>query len=329
MTTRHTTAVRTVVSVTALALLVACSPDNDGQSSPPALPVESTPSASGPLDAPDPPVERDEPVADQPPPLAADAAELAERVVRAEDTTRDPASPADEVRAAAFEAQVLYRQLARRPGWLRRVVRAVPRRYRAVVRAHVSARRDFRSMHYTLSDRLPAWRIVEPAPAADLLASYRRAERDHGVSWTVLAAINLVETAMGRIRGTSVAGARGPMQFIPETWDRFGAGDINDPHDAIQAAARHLAHHGAAEGRLDRALYSYNNHPAYVRGVRAYAGVLEADPEGFRGIYHWQVVYLSTLGDVWLPVGYERHQPRPVERYVARHPERLLGTDTR
>ena len=35
---------------------------------------------------------------------------------------------------------------------------------------------------------------------------------------------------MGRIRGTSTAGARGPMQFLPPTWVADGAGgDIKDP----------------------------------------------------------------------------------------------------
>ena len=64
--------------------------------------------------------------------------------------------------------------------------------------------------------------------------------------WTYLAAIHLVETRMGRIRGASTAGARGPMQFLPSTWALYGAGgDINDPRDAILAAARLLRHHGA------------------------------------------------------------------------------------
>ncbi len=45
---------------------------------------------------------------------------------------------------------------------------------------------------------------------------------------------------MGRIRGLSVAGARGPMQFIPETWARWGRGDIDSPRDSILAAGRYL-----------------------------------------------------------------------------------------
>src|SRR3712207_536212 len=65
----------------------------------------------------------------------------------------------------------------------------------------------------------PAWRIVAPAPASELLGHYRAAEAAVGVPWQYLAAIHLVETRMGRIRGVSVAGAQGPMQFLPSTWE--------------------------------------------------------------------------------------------------------------
>lgn len=260
---------------------------------------------------------------------AASPRRLAERLVDAERTVRGGAAPEAEVRQAAFDAQVLYRQLARTERWQPRTYRLLPARLRAAARAHVAARRDFRGMHSTLSDSLPAWRIVDPAPARRLLAHYRLGERRYGVPWEVLAAINLVETGMGRIRGTSVAGARGPMQFMPATWAAYGKGDIDDPRDAILAAARYLADRGGGRsGRLDRALYAYNNHPAYVRGVKRYAAVLRADPRAFTGLYHWQVVYLSEVGDVWLPHGYERRDPVPVRRYVAVHPGHQLGTRT-
>ena len=61
-------------------------------------------------------------------------------------------------------------------------------------------------------------RAVAPPPPGELLDDYRAAQRRTGVPWTYLAAINLVETRMGRIRGTSTAGARGPMQFIPVSY---------------------------------------------------------------------------------------------------------------
>lgn len=257
------------------------------------------------------------------------AAELARRITAAEDAVRSPATPPATLRSAAFEAQLLYRQLARRDRWVAPVLTGVPPRHRATVRAHVVARRAFRSLHHTLSPTLPAWRIVRPAPARELLAHYREGERRFGVPWEVLAAVNLVETGFGRIRGTSIAGARGPMQFMPATWAAFGRGDVDDPHDAIIAAARYLAHNGAGAGRIDQALYRYNNHAGYVRGVKAYASVIARHRRAFLGLYHWQVLFLSRIGDVWLPEGYHRREPVPVRRYVARHPERHLGTSTR
>lgn len=261
------------------------------------------------------------------PNVAEGPTQLAEQLVASERIVRR-GEPASEVPAAAFGLQVRYRQLARQEGWQRRVLEQLPRWLRPTARAHITARRSFRSMHTDLSPTLPAWRIVAPAPMADLLRFYREGQRRFGVPWQVLAAVNLVETAMGRIRGTSVAGARGPMQFMPATWAAYGRGDIDDPHDAILAAARYLAAHGGGRGRLDRALYAYNHHPAYVRGVQAYAAILRADPRALTGLYHWQVVYLSDIGDLWLPRGYAERRPVRARAYARAHPERILGVRT-
>jgi membrane-bound lytic murein transglycosylase B len=155
---------------------------------------------------------------------------------------------------------------------------------------------------------LPSWRIVEPAPADELLAHYRAAEAEFGVPWNYLAAIHLVETAMGRIRGTSSAGAQGPMQFIPTTWAAYGQGDINDTGDSIRAAARYLRASGAPRD-MDTAVFRYNPSQRYVRAVTAYAGIMAARPEAYRAYYHWQVYYLTRTGDVHLPVGYGADLP--------------------
>jgi membrane-bound lytic murein transglycosylase B len=109
---------------------------------------------------------------------------------------------------------------------------------------------------------------------------------------------------MGRIRGTSVAGARGPMQFMPGTWEQYGEGDIEDPRDAIRAAARYLRASGAPKD-MDRALFAYNRSDAYVRAIRTYAELMGQDPRLYRGYYHWQVYYRHVDGDRLLPVGYD------------------------
>ena len=242
-------------------------------------------------------------------------------LVTSEQAIANPATKPRDLVLAARTQQLAYRELGAHPRWDAKVRAGLPRSLRGVVRANVASRREFRAMHTDLADTLPAWRIVAPAPADELLRYYRRAERASGIGWEYLAAINLVETEMGRIRGTSVAGAQGPMQFLPSTWARWGRGDIQDPADAIMAAARYLAHDGGARGRLAQALFRYNNSDHYVRGVTLLARVMERRPRAYYGYYHWDVYYLTTRGDVRLPVGYDRDRPVPVARWLAAHPQ--------
>lgn len=255
------------------------------------------------------------------PAAAAEMVTAAQQVVRA----GDPG--ADLLAAAGHTAQLAVREVAGRRTWLPKVLDLLGPGDRAWLRTNVAARRELRSMHPTssgdLADELPAWRIVAPAPARVLLRSYREAERRFGVDWEYLAAINMVETAFGRIRGTSVAGAQGPMQFIPTTWEIYGAGgDINDAHDAILAAGRLLQANGFARDR-GAALWRYNNSWAYVRAITQHARVMQRDPRQLGGYLAWQVYYLTRLGSVWLPEGYDERRPVPVEAYVADYPERL------
>jgi len=171
---------------------------------------------------------------------------------------------------------------------------------------------------------LPAWRIVEPLPTSRLRAYYAEAQRRFGVPWSVLAAVHLVETRMGRIVGLSTAGAQGPMQFIADTWTRYGlAGDVWNSRDAILGAANYLAAKGAAGGTdtgLDKALYSYNNDSRYVQAVRNYAALMQADERAFLGFHAWQVYYRTQLGMVLLPTGYEASRVMPVQQWLARQP---------
>lgn len=262
------------------------------------------------------------------PRAARDADDLARRLVAAEDAVRDGSRTEAEVAQAAFDAQVLYRQLGRTPAWRREVLAAVGG-YRDTVADHLDGRSSLRSVLTTLTTTLPAWRIVRPAAAEDLMRFYRKGERRYGVPWHILAAVNFVETGFGKIRGLSSAGARGPMQFISSTWEAYGQGDIDDPNDSIMAAARYLAASGGdTPAGLDRALHAYNNHGGYVRGIRAYARIMERDPEAFGQLYRWQIIYLSRRGDVWLPIGYHSRRSIAVDRYLRQHPDRLLSRST-
>lgn len=298
----------------------------DGSLPPTSGPTDDAPSTttadSGePAGAPD---GSDDPVGPLPtiPALAPTPEALAEQLARAEAVIRDPASSDHDVAAQARLQQLVYRVVAERPTWQEPVVAALPDSLRPAARLHLQARAEFRSMHVNPPTHVPSWRIVPPAPADELLGYYEAAEAEFGIAWPYLAAINLVETGMGRIRGDSSAGAQGPMQFIPSTWERFGQGDVMDPEDAILAAARYLAHNGGADGRMDDALFRYNNDVRYVRGVTAYARIMEEDPATYRGFHQWQVWYASAAGDLVLPEGYHLTERQPAEQYAADNPDR-------
>ncbi|HEX8929124.1 MAG TPA: lytic transglycosylase domain-containing protein, partial [Actinomycetota bacterium] len=233
------------------------------------------------------------------PPAASAAARLAATLTRAERAIRDPGTPARELPALGRAQQRAYRTIARRPSLLPEVLPLVPAGLRPVVRANVGAGIDLRKLSRP-GPRLPPWRIVAPPPVAELLAAYHDAEAKLGVPWAYLAAINVVETRSGRIRGVSPAGAKGPMQFLPSTFRRYGAGgDIESPHDAILAAARMLRANGAPAD-MAGALFAYNHSRLYVRAVTAYAEQMRADQRAFLGYHQWQVYY----GDTLLPEGY-------------------------
>jgi membrane-bound lytic murein transglycosylase B len=258
------------------------------------------------------------------PHVARSPEELAKQVVAAEQAIAGASTPADVLQAAGHLQQVAYRTLSTRPQWDAAVRKALPAGLRRMVADNVASRREFRSMHPTsprhLHKDLPDWRIVAAAPARQLLEHYRAAEARFGVDWEYLASINFIETSFGRIRGTSVAGAKGPMQFIPTTWDIYGRGDINSVRDSIFAAGRFLKAHGFARSAA-AALFRYNNSSAYVRGVSLVAELMQRRPRAFYGYYHWKVYYLTRLGSVLLPEGYVSKRPIPVRTYLAEHPE--------
>jgi Transglycosylase SLT domain len=101
-----------------------------------------------------------------------------------------------------------------------------------------------------------------------------------GLSWTVLAAIGQIESGDGSNMGPSTAGALGPMQFLPSTWQvygisafgRTGPPNIMDPFDAVPSAARLLcANGGSTAAGLRGAIFAYNHATWYVNEVLALA----------------------------------------------------------
>jgi len=128
-----------------------------------------------------------------------------------------------------------------------------------------------------------AWRErsdVQPSMTyPELEALWRSAGSAYGIPWEVLAAINKIESNFGRNMGPSSAGAVGWMQFMPDTWLRWGTdgdgdriADPWDPQDGVYSAARYLA---AAGGMADlrRSIFAYNHAEWYVDDVLELAAV--------------------------------------------------------
>jgi murein DD-endopeptidase MepM/ murein hydrolase activator NlpD len=119
---------------------------------------------------------------------------------------------------------------------------------------------------------------------------WQAAGQAYGVPWSVLAAINKVESNFGQNMGPSSAGAIGWMQFMPDTWARWGLdanGDgVADPwnaEDAIYSAARYLAATGGATD-INSAVFSYNHAQWYVDEVLQLAQQYEGGGAAFSNV---------------------------------------------
>lgn len=254
------------------------------------------------------------------PRLATDPVQLADDLIADETALRDNTTPEDLLVAAARRQQVAYRAIGRHPEWDAIIQPRIPQWLLETYVRNIDARRQLAAMA-TPKDTLPAWTIIPPAPADELLGYYHAAEAETGVDWTCLAAINLIETRLGSIQGLSTAGAQGPMQFLPATFAAYGmGGDINSPRDSIMAAGHMLRANGFAADR-DRAIFSYNHADQYVAAVNDYAAAIAADPAAFAAFYRWDVYYVTTAGDVLLPIGYSEASRIPVEGYLVSHPQ--------
>jgi membrane-bound lytic murein transglycosylase B len=254
------------------------------------------------------------------PRLALNPAQVADDLVADDHALRDPSTGEAALVAAAHRQQAAYRAIGQHPDWDATTRPRIPAALLDTYDRNVDARRALNAITPARTT-LPAWRIVPPAPAEELLGLYHQAESETGVAWNYLAAINLVETRLGSIDGVSTADAQGPMQFLPSTFAAYGQGsDIHSPHDSIIAAGRYLAANNFANDH-DHAIYRYNHASDYVRAVNQYAALIGGDPAAFAGYYRWDVYCRTTAGDVLLPIGYAATSPIPAADYVATHPQ--------
>ena len=198
--------------------------------------------------------------------------------------------------ATAYALQKIELRLSDDPALAARVLRLLPPRLARNVSDDVLAHRELARL--TPARPLSAFRPGSAAAPARLRVWYREAQRRSGIPWQLLAAVNFVESDFGRMRETSVAGAQGPMQFMPATWASYGRGDIHDPHAAILAAARFLRAAGAPADERG-ALYRYNPSSAYVDAVERFAGRIRRETRAFAQYYARPLV-------VRTPAGYRR-----------------------
>ncbi len=252
---------------------------------------------------------------------------VARAVVAAERGIRDASLSSDATEEWGRKQQRAYRALTTHTEWDATVRALIPGDLLAAFDLNVGARRAViaEAAKYPAgppSPTLPAWTIVAPRSVDELLGYYKEAQAATGVPWTYLAAINMVETRFGRIAGTSLAGAQGPMQFLPSTWHACCNGNILDPHDAIIGAALYLLSRGAPRD-MKKALYGYNPNQGYVDAVDAYAQNMASDERALFGYHAWEVYVDSVAGTVRLPTGYANTKPIDAVSYVAAHPQDL------
>jgi hypothetical protein len=231
------------------------------------------------------------PIPTAPRPLAAALRNTERSLDAAIDRWDTSAPPPSDVTLLALYEQRIFRTLGNNRRLALAVVKLDPS-----AADDVAARTDLVSL-VRRSGPLPATPRIAAAPPADRLrAWYREAQARFRVRWQLLAAINFVESAFGKVRNTSTAGAQGPMQFEPATWRAYGlGGNVHDPHDAILGAANLLAaNHGSTNER--GALYRYNHSSLYVDAVTRYANRMTRDPRAFYRYYSWSVYVRTRAG---------------------------------
>lgn len=139
---------------------------------------------------------------------------VATHLTTAENAIRDPATQPSDLPMLGRVQQAAYRKLVERSDWRQQAIDLLPENLRPIAQANTEAGAELRALTKPV-EKLPSWNIVEPPPLEELRTAYKEAEAEFGVGWVYLASIHLVESRMGRIRGTSSAGAQGPMQFLP------------------------------------------------------------------------------------------------------------------
>jgi soluble lytic murein transglycosylase-like protein len=213
--------------------------------------------------------------------------------LRSDASLRSP--PPRAVLALAATERAIVHRLSASPALAQATIATLPPGLAASIRLDVAAAVDLRRLDGPPAKHPAKLHLVASPSAGLLLGYYRQAQARFGVRWQVLAAVNLIESAFGRVVNRSSAGAQGPMQFEPATWRAYGlGGNVHDARDAILGAANYL-HASGAPGDERRALFAYNRSTLYVDAVLAYARVMQRGRLGFATLYAWEASLPSVL----------------------------------
>lgn len=276
--------------------------------------TEPAPAPQEPAPAPPP-----EPPAPKPLELAIvrDIPVLIARLTEAERAIRDPSVPDERAAEWGHLQQRIYRTMAEDPVLGQAVLDGMPDDLKKDVKDTWFGTQEIAKTVTKPKTDLPDWRIVPPLPPSELRGYYQESSARYEVPWTVLASIHLNETRMGRLRGNSDVGARGPMQFMPFTWDKYGmGGDVENARDAILAAGNYVS---AMGWKTDprKAIWEYNNTNRYVNAILAFADVMDRNELAYRGFWGWQVYYRTVAGSIWLAEGYDQKERISIEAYCS------------
>ncbi len=205
--------------------------------------------------------------------------------------------PSEEIELLALRQQRIYFHISPREALGDQTVDLLPDDVRAEGRNTLAARRALRR-HAQEQPAPQDVATVLPEPPGQLRRYYNVAEQRTGVSEDVLAAVNFIASAFGRLRAEGPEGARGPMQLTPVEWEAFGmGGDIYSPRDSIMATARLLADAGAPDDAR-AALTAFGGSQDYASAVLQHSFAIERDPRHFYALYSWHVFVADGEGGV-------------------------------
>jgi hypothetical protein len=297
-------------SICVLILLGACNGDDTTGTTSPDPTASEAPDDSVTTPTPDPVPEAapapppGAPIPTDPADLAAEIASVEESVARqVREFVAEGARPASKL-GEDLELLMLYQQrIFRKLTKNERLEKAVLPRLQGKVKKFyagtIAAQEELASITGT-SEKVPRFEFAKAESPGRLRRFFEEGERKFRIPWHMLAAVMFVESKFGKVLGPSVAGALGPMQFLPATWDAYGGGgNIMDPHDSVIGAARYLNASGAPE-RMRDALFAYNPTEPYVNAIQIYARQIARDETSFYAYYFWQVFVSTEKGDVQL-----------------------------